>query len=279
MTGLVEKPAPEEAPSNLAVVGRYVLPGDDLRRDPAHQARQRRRDPADRRDGAAARRGHAGARHRLPRHPLRHRHAAGLPAGRRAARLPARRPRPGVPAVADRLRAAELQADDRDGRRRGGRQRADAARRLPGRRAAQARPLPPLDLDLTQAHGNVLAEDVRAPARCPAFDHAAIDGYAARLEDIARRAGRGRPVRLNVVGDLAAASWRPVRLTPGHLLLGRRRRAAAGRRRRGGAGRTGPTRAWPRSRSYQAAKRGYGRAPGRRRARRPARCWPGPART
>ncbi|WP_306211304.1 UTP--glucose-1-phosphate uridylyltransferase [Actinoplanes sp. RD1] len=27
VTGLVEKPAPEEAPSNLAVVGRYVLPG------------------------------------------------------------------------------------------------------------------------------------------------------------------------------------------------------------------------------------------------------------
>ena len=35
MTGLVEKPAPEEAPSNLAVVGRYVLPGqifDAIRR-------------------------------------------------------------------------------------------------------------------------------------------------------------------------------------------------------------------------------------------------------
>ena len=86
VTGLVEKPAPEEAPSNLAVVGRYVLPADDLRRDPADQAGQRRRDPADRRDGAAAGRGHAGARHRLPRHPLRHRHAAGLPAGRGAAR-------------------------------------------------------------------------------------------------------------------------------------------------------------------------------------------------
>ena len=26
VTGLVEKPAPEEAPSNLAVIGRYVLP-------------------------------------------------------------------------------------------------------------------------------------------------------------------------------------------------------------------------------------------------------------
>ncbi len=89
------------------------------------------------------------------------------------------------------------------------------------------RALPPLDLDLTQAHGNVLAGDVLAPHPFPAFDQAAIDGYAARWEDLAG-AGRigshpsfggfdskGRSVRLNVVGDLGAASWRPVRLTPG----------------------------------------------------------------
>lgn len=71
--------------------------------------------------------------------------------------------------------------------------------------------LPPLDLDLTQAYGNVLADDVYAPHDLPAFDQAAIDGYAARWEDLA---GPGR-IRLNVVGDLGAASWRPVRLTPG----------------------------------------------------------------
>jgi molybdopterin molybdotransferase len=94
------------------------------------------------------------------------------------------------------------------------------------------RALPPLDLDLTQAYGNVLAEDVLAPHAYPAFDQAAVDGYAARWDDLAG-AGRGgfappgtgvpargrpgdtRPVRLNVVGDLGAASWRPVRLTPG----------------------------------------------------------------
>jgi molybdopterin molybdotransferase len=76
------------------------------------------------------------------------------------------------------------------------------------------RPLPALDLDLTQAYGNVLAEDVYAPGPLPAFDHAALDGYAARWEDVAS-ADPSRPVRLNVIGDLAAASWRPVRLTPG----------------------------------------------------------------
>ncbi|HET9517250.1 MAG TPA: gephyrin-like molybdotransferase Glp [Actinoplanes sp.] len=91
------------------------------------------------------------------------------------------------------------------------------------------RALPPLDLDLTQAYGNVLACDVVAPHPFPAFDQAAIDGYAARWEDVAAagRAGAhpsygsldggggSRAVRLNVVGDLGAASWRPVRLTPG----------------------------------------------------------------
>jgi molybdopterin molybdotransferase len=75
------------------------------------------------------------------------------------------------------------------------------------------RPLPPLDLDLTQAYGNVLAENVVAGGALPAFDLAAIDGYAARWEDLAG-ASTARPVRLNVVGDLAASSWRPVRLTP-----------------------------------------------------------------
>jgi molybdopterin molybdotransferase len=76
------------------------------------------------------------------------------------------------------------------------------------------RPLPPLDLDLTQSYGNVLAEEVRAPTGLPAFDHASIDGYAARSEDILGAAPH-RPVRLNVVGDLSASSWRPVRVAPG----------------------------------------------------------------
>jgi molybdopterin molybdotransferase len=76
------------------------------------------------------------------------------------------------------------------------------------------RPLPPLDLELNQAYGNVLAENVRAPGPLPAFDHAVVDGYAARLDDLLD-ASSHRPVRLNVIGDLVASSWRPVRLTPG----------------------------------------------------------------
>lgn len=73
-------------------------------------------------------------------------------------------------------------------------------------------PLPPLDLDVTQAYGNVLAEDVTAVQDAPAFDLAAVDGYAVRNSDLAPVAG---PVRLSVVGDLTATSWRPARLVPG----------------------------------------------------------------
>lgn len=78
----------------------------------------------------------------------------------------------------------------------------------------RVRPLPPLDLDLTQAYGTVLAEDLPAPHESPPFDCAAIDGYAVRLGDptpVPAEAG----MRLSVIGDLTAASWRPVRLTPG----------------------------------------------------------------
>jgi len=42
------------------------------------------------------------------------------------------------------------------------------------------RPLPSLEIDLTQAYGNVLAEDVYAPGPLPAFDQSTVDGYAAR---------------------------------------------------------------------------------------------------
>jgi molybdopterin molybdotransferase len=95
---------------------------------------------------------------------------------------------------------------------------AEAAARTPladylGSVLRRLRPLPPLDLDLTQAYGNVLAEDVLAPHESPSFDSAAIDGYAVRSADLA--GGAGRAVRLSVIGDLTAASWRPVRLTPG----------------------------------------------------------------
>src|SRR3954470_15267955 len=146
------------------------------------------------------------------------------------------------------------------------------------------RALPPLDLDLTQAYGNVLAGDVPVPHPVPAFDQAPIDGYAARCGDFAAAGRAGlppsfgsfegapRPVRLNVVGDLGAASWRPVRLTPGACFS-----VAAGRppppraARRGGgppaAARRRRRRARPLDRPGHGERRGVPRAE----------AWAGPA--
>ncbi|HEV2088243.1 MAG TPA: hypothetical protein VGR21_08025, partial [Cryptosporangiaceae bacterium] len=75
-------------------------------------------------------------------------------------------------------------------------------------------PLRPLSMVLLDAHGQVLAEDVTAPDALPAFDAAAIDGYAVRTVDLAE-ARPAEPVKLAVLGDLRAASWQVARLSPG----------------------------------------------------------------
>ena len=79
---------------------------------------------------------------------------------------------------------------------------------------ALVRPLPPVDVDMTQSTGSVLAEDVTGAGPLPAFDYAAIDGYAANADDLSG-ATPERGVNLKVLGDLAASSWRPVRLVSG----------------------------------------------------------------
>jgi len=58
-------------------------------------------------------------------------------------------------------------------------------------------PLEPETVVLTEAHGRVLAADVRAPADVPAFDRSNVDGFALRAED-----------------TFAAAEDHPVFLTP-----------------------------------------------------------------
>ena len=67
-------------------------------------------------------------------------------------------------------------------------------------------PLSPIDLQLAEAHGCVLAEEVHAPAPLPAFDNSAMDGYAVRSADVAGATADG-PVSLAVVGDVMAGSW------------------------------------------------------------------------
>ncbi|MCA1713319.1 MAG: molybdopterin molybdotransferase MoeA [Actinobacteria bacterium] len=71
-------------------------------------------------------------------------------------------------------------------------------------------PLSPLELGLMDAHGCVLTEDVVAPAPLPGFDNSAMDGYAVRIEDLAKV-----PVSLPVVGDVAAGPASPLRVQPG----------------------------------------------------------------
>ena len=54
-------------------------------------------------------------------------------------------------------------------------------------------------VDLSDAHGRVLREDVVAPSDAPAADNSAMDGYAVRAQDIATV-----PATLPVVGDIPA---------------------------------------------------------------------------
>ncbi|MDQ2810697.1 MAG: molybdopterin molybdotransferase MoeA [Actinomycetota bacterium] len=65
------------------------------------------------------------------------------------------------------------------------------------------RPLAPTELNLTDAHGLVLAEDVAASQSLPSFDNSAMDGYAVRVADIAS-ATEEHPVTLPVVAEVAA---------------------------------------------------------------------------
>ena len=60
ITGLVEKPDQENAPSNYAIIGRYVLQPEIFDVLEQHRAGQGRRDPADRRAAGAGRRRRTG---------------------------------------------------------------------------------------------------------------------------------------------------------------------------------------------------------------------------
>ncbi|GGM82068.1 molybdopterin molybdenumtransferase MoeA [Thermopolyspora flexuosa] len=72
---------------------------------------------------------------------------------------------------------------------------------------ATVRAVTPLELDLDQALGTVLAENVTSPLPLPPFDNSAMDGYAVRAEDVAG-ASETRPVVLPVMDDVAAGDGR-----------------------------------------------------------------------
>ena len=67
----------------------------------------------------------------------------------------------------------------------------------------------PVDVPLAEALGRVLAADVTAALAVPPFDHAAMDGFAVRVADVAEV-----PVELPVTGVVAAGDPVPA-LVPG----------------------------------------------------------------
>jgi molybdopterin molybdotransferase len=75
-------------------------------------------------------------------------------------------------------------------------------------------PLADLELQLLDAHGCVLAEDVASPVPLPPFDNSAMDGYAVRSADVGD-ANPLTPVRLVVTGDIAAGSVAAEAIRPG----------------------------------------------------------------
>ncbi len=64
---------------------------------------------------------------------------------------------------------------------------------------AQASALPSERVPITEAHGRVLADDVRSLRTQPPVDVSAMDGYAVRSEDIT-----SAPTDLKVIGEVAA---------------------------------------------------------------------------
>ena len=87
---------------------------------------------------------------------------------------------------------------------------AEAARRI----LDEVRRQPALRMPLDDALDAVLAEDVVSPLDIPAWTNSAMDGYAARGDDV-RGASPERPVRLRVMEHLPAGHFPTRRIGPG----------------------------------------------------------------
>ncbi|MEU1466866.1 gephyrin-like molybdotransferase Glp [Streptomyces sp. NPDC005761] len=68
---------------------------------------------------------------------------------------------------------------------------------------AAVRPLEPIELQLPEAQGCVLVEDVVVEIALPPFDNSSMDGYAVRVADV-KGATEEFPAVLTVIGDVAA---------------------------------------------------------------------------
>lgn len=79
------------------------------------------------------------------------------------------------------------------------------------------RRLPPIGLNLLDAQGCVLAEDVTSEVPLPGFTNSAMDGYAVHAADLATASGTA-PVTLPVVHDIAAGNTQALSLAPGQSM-------------------------------------------------------------
>ncbi|GHH87513.1 molybdotransferase-like divisome protein Glp [Streptomyces capitiformicae] len=79
---------------------------------------------------------------------------------------------------------------------------------------ATVRPLEPIELQLLDAQGCVLVEDVTVPLSLPPFDNSSMDGYAVRVADVAG-ASEEYPAVLTVIGDVAAGAAEQPQVGPG----------------------------------------------------------------
>jgi molybdopterin molybdotransferase len=75
-------------------------------------------------------------------------------------------------------------------------------------------PLAPTSLELGDAEGCVLAENVTAAVALPSFDNSSMDGYAVAAVDT-EGASEGSPAILRVTGEIAAGDIGIYRLVPG----------------------------------------------------------------
>lgn len=82
---------------------------------------------------------------------------------------------------------------------------------------ATVSPLPPVALELADAEGCVLAEDVTAAVSLPSFDNSSMDGYAVQAADTNQSSER-KPVTLPVTGEIAAGDTGTYRLEPGTVM-------------------------------------------------------------
>lgn len=82
----------------------------------------------------------------------------------------------------------------------------------------------PVRVGISEAHGLMCAEEVVVENALPAFDQAAIDGYAVRSVDVADagavddETGEQIVITLPVVGEVRAGNRQPIRLQPGQAV-------------------------------------------------------------